>query len=227
MKDRPDAILRPAQAAYLEGLLPTGDELLQEMERYAAQHDVPISDPEVGRFLEILTRLVGAERVLEVGTAIGYGTLWMARASPTVRVVSLDRDAEALATARKFLSRAGVDERVELLEGEALELLPDLAGPYDLVYLDGDKTEYRRCLDLALPKLRMGGAVVADNLLFKGWVADPVEAADDDPRVGALQAFNGYFTIHPQLLSLVLPLGDGLGVATKTRPLLSEMGGPF
>ncbi len=227
MKDRADAILRPAQAAYLESLLPPADDLLREMEDYAAEHDVPISDPEVGRFLQILARLVRAERMLEVGTAIGYGTLCLLRGSATARVVTIDRDPTALERARKYLSRAELLDRVELLEGEASELLPDLAGSYDLVYLDADKTEYRRCLDLALPQMRVGGAVVVDNLLFKGWVADPGEENEEDPRVVALQSFNGYFMIHPQLASVVLPLGDGLGVATKTRPLISEVGGPF
>jgi predicted O-methyltransferase YrrM len=227
MKDRADAILRPVQAAYLERLLPPADELVREMERFAAEHEVPISDPEVGRFLQILTRLVGAERVLEVGTAIGYGTVCMARGSAMARVVTIDRDSEALTRARDYLGRAGLLDRVELLEGEASRLLPELEGTFDLVYLDGDKTEYRRCLDLALPKLRVGGAVVVDNLLFKGWVADPGEEEEEDPRVVALQAFNGYFMIHPQLASVVLPLGDGLGVATKIRPLISEVGGPF
>ncbi len=227
MKDRPDAILRPAQAEYLARLLPPRDELLREMERYAVENDVPISDPEVGQFLEILSRLVAAERALEVGTAIGYGALWIARSSERVRVVTIDRDPQMLSKAREFLERAGVGERIETVEGEALDVIPELAGSFDLIYLDADKTEYRRCLDLAVPMIKVGGAVVVDNLLFKGLVADPGDEDDQDPRVDALRAFNGYFSIHPQLRSLVLPLGDGLGVATKTRPLITEMGGPF
>jgi predicted O-methyltransferase YrrM len=228
MKDRPDAILRPAQAAYLERLLPPRDPLLAEMERMAASDEVPISDPEVGRLLEILARSTGARRILEIGTAIGYGTLCLARGAPEARVISLDSDPERVATARGYLERGGVADRVELLTGKALDLLPALEGPFDLVYLDAIKTEYRRYLDLTLPKLTVGGLVVLDNLLWKGQIAEPLDdPEEDDPAAGALRSFNAYMMIHPQLVALVLPLGDGVGLATKTRALMTELGGPF
>lgn len=229
MKDRPDAILHGEQAAYLDRLLPPRESLLAELEKEAAEASIPISDPEVGRLLAILARSSGAERILEIGTAIGYGTLCLARAAPEARVVSIDRDPERLATARRVLEKAGVLDRVDLLEGEALEILPGLAGVFDLLYLDGDKQSYRRCLDLGLQKLSVGGLVVADNLLWKGHVADPPvdESSDDEATAEALATFNAYLMIHPQLESLVLPLGDGLGVAVKTKPLVTDLGGPF
>jgi predicted O-methyltransferase YrrM len=118
-----------------------------------------------------------------------------------------------------------VAERVEVVEGEALAVLPGLEGPFDLVYLDAVKTEYRRYLDLALPRMAIGGLLVADNLLWKGWVAEPPEAGDAD--ADALRAFAGYLMMHPQLQAVVLPLGDGVGLAVKTRPTVMEMGGPF
>jgi caffeoyl-CoA O-methyltransferase len=227
LKDRADAILRPAQAAYLERLLPRREALLAEMEALAARDGVPISDPEVGKLLSLLARGCSARRILEVGTAIGYGTLCLARGAPQARVVSIDPDPARLAIARGFLDRSGVLPRVDLIEGRALEVLPTLDGPFDLVYLDALKTEYRRTLDMTLPKLRVGGFVVADNLLWKGRIAEPPEDAAEDEEARALRAFNGYFMIHPQLEAVVLPFGDGLGVATKTKPLMTETGGPF
>jgi predicted O-methyltransferase YrrM len=201
------------------------------MEEMASREDVPISDPEVGRLLSILARATGAGRILEIGTAIGYGALCLARGAPQARVVSIDKDPQRLATARAFLERAGVAERVELLEGAALDLLPRLDGPFDLAYIDAVKTEYRRYLDLLLPRLRVGGLVVVDNLLWGGLIAEPpatVEAVEDeDADTKALRAFNGYLMMHPQLEAVLLPLGDGVGLATKTRLLRSEMGGPF
>jgi caffeoyl-CoA O-methyltransferase len=220
-------ILRPAQEEYLVSLLPPRDALLREMEERAARDDLPISDPEVGRLLSLLARASGARRILEIGTAIGYGTLWLARGSPEARVVSIDLDADRLAEARGYLTRAGVIDRVELVAGAALDVLPRLAGPFDLAYIDAVKTEYRRCLDLLLPRLRVGGLVVADNLLWHGSIAEPPAGAGEDADTRALRAFNGYFMIHPQLETVILPLGDGLGLATKTKPLISEMGGPF
>jgi caffeoyl-CoA O-methyltransferase len=226
MKQPGSPILHSAQESYLDRLLPPRDPLLREMEEMAARDDVPISDPEVGRLLAILARATGARLIVEVGTAIGYVTLWLARGAPEARVLSIDIDPQRLATARGFLERGGVADRVELIEGAALDVLYRLPGPIDLAYVDGVKTEYRRYLDLLVPKLRVGGMVVLDNLLWQGRVAEPPED-EDDPNADALRAFNGYLMMYPQLQALVLPLGDGLGIATKIKPTIMEMGGPF
>ena len=106
-------------------------------------------------------------------------------------------------------------ERVELVEGPALEVLARLQGPFDLAYVDAVKTEYRRYLDLLVPRLRLGGLLVLDNLLWKGWIAEPPAVEDED--AGALRQLNRELMEHPQLSALVLPLGDGLGIATKVR----------
>lgn len=225
MKDRPDAILRPEQARYLDALLPPRDALLTEMEAHARAHGVPISDPEVGRLLALLARARQARRVLEVGTAIGYGALCLARGAPEARVVTLEADAAMAAVAREFLQRGGVLDRVEVRVGAALDLLADLEGPLDLVYLDAAKREYRRYLDAVVPRMAIGGLLVADNLLWKGRVAEPPEQRDTD--ADALRAFNGYLMMHPQLQAVVLPLGDGVGLAAKVRATVMEMGGPF
>jgi caffeoyl-CoA O-methyltransferase len=225
MKEGPGLLLLPEQERYLERLLPPRDSLLREMEERAAREDVPISDPEVGRFLGILARATGARLIVEIGTAIGYGALCLARGAPEARVVSIDTDPERLAVARGYLERAGVADRVELIEGAALDVLPRLSGPFDLAYVDAVKKEYRRYLDQLVPKLRVGGVMALDNLLWKGRVADPPD--EDDPDADALRAFNGYLMMHPQLQSVVLPFGDGLGVATKVKPTVMEMGGPY
>jgi caffeoyl-CoA O-methyltransferase len=229
MKQGQGLILRLEQERYLERLLPPRDPLLREMEERAERDDIPISDPEVGRLLSILARSTGARRILELGTAIGYGTLCLARGAPEARLVSIDTDPERLAEAHAWLTRAGVADRVELLQGPALDLLPDLPGRFDLVYVDAVKTEYRRYLDLLLPRLEVGGMVILDNLLWKGQVAEPPIGGDEpeDERAKALYTFNAYLMMHPQLQAVVLPFGDGLGIATKTRPLMSEMGGPY
>lgn len=234
MKDRPDAILHPAQAAYLDRLLPPREPVLREMEEAAARDGVPIADPEVGRLLTVLARSRGARRIVEVGTAIGYGTLCLARGAPEARVTTIDVDEARLAIARGYLEKAGVAERVELVHGPALEVLRGLEGPIDLAWVDAIKSEYRRCLDLLLPVMSLGGVLAFDNTLWKGLVADPPDdegaeddADGDDETAEALRAFNGYLMIHPQLAAVMLPLGDGVGLATKTRPTILEMGGPF
>jgi predicted O-methyltransferase YrrM len=220
MKHGAAAVLRPEQESYLDRLLPPRDPLLGEMEELARREQIPIADPEVGRLLGILARAVGARRILEIGTAIGYGTLCLARGGAEARVLSIDVDAGRLERARGFLDRAGVADRVELLLGDALAVLAGLTGPFDFVWIDAVKTDYRRYLDLVLPKLRVGGLVACDNLLWAGRVAVPQD--DEDEETAALRAFNGYLMMHPQLQAVVLPLGDGVGLAVKTKPLRME-----
>ena len=197
------------------------------MERVAREEGIPIARVELARLLEALAAINPGGRVLEIGTAIGYGTLHLARGAASGRVVSIDADAARLARARGFLERAGVSDRVELVEGRALDVLAGLEGPFDLVYLDADKKEYRRCLDLALPLLVVGGRIVVDNLLWHGSIADPALRDESDANAEAIERFNPYFLIHPQLASVVLPLGDGVGLAVKRRETIRELGGPY
>jgi predicted O-methyltransferase YrrM len=226
MKHGKAAILKPEQERYLDRMLPPRDALLREMEGLAHKEDIPIADPEVGRLLGVLARATGARSILEIGTAIGYGTLWLARGAPEARVTTIDVSPRQLERARGYLERGGVLGRVELLEGAALDVLPRLAGPFDLVFVDAVKEEYRRYLDHVLPKLRVGGTLVFDNLLWAGHVAAPPDGEEDE-QADSLRAFNGYLMMHPQLDSVLLPLGDGVGLATKTKPTIMEMGGPF
>jgi len=216
MKARVDAILRGEQAEYLERLQPANVGLLAEMEEYAAEHRVPIADPEVARFLEIAARAAGVRRALEIGMAIGYSVVHLARTLPADGlVVTIEPSDEMIARSEEYLRRAGLRERVRIERGLALEVMPRLAETFDLVFIDAVKEEYSRYLELALPLLRVGGVVVVDNLLWGGQVAGDVRAPDQTASTQALREFNQLFVRHPQLLSVVLPLGDGLGYAVK------------
>jgi predicted O-methyltransferase YrrM len=217
VKDQVGLIVRQEQEEYLERLLPARDPLLREMERFAREHGIPIADPEVATFLEITVRAVRAKRVLEVGTAIGYADIFMARAmSPAGRVVTIDSSNEMIGKAKEYVKRAGREDRVEFHNGPALTVIPTLDGPFDLVYLDAVKEEYRAYLDLALPLTRVGGVFICDNVLWKGQVANGRFLAEYYRRsTEALRSFNDYFVHHPQLLAQILPLGDGLAYAVK------------
>ncbi|HEX8355409.1 MAG TPA: O-methyltransferase [Pyrinomonadaceae bacterium] len=217
MKARLDAIVQPEQAEYLERLLPANTGLLAEMEAYAEAHQVPIADREVARFLEITARANGARRVLEIGMAIGYSVIHLARGmSEGGLVVTIEPSEEMIARSEEFIARANLSDRVRVERGEALEVLPRLAGEtFDAVFLDALKEEYAQYLELSLPLLRVGGVVVVDNLLWGGQVAGEIRAPDQTASTQALREFNQIFVRHPQLLSVVLPVGDGLGYAVK------------
>ncbi len=216
MKAKLDAILHRDQAEYLDNLLPPSEALLAEMEAYAAEHRVPIADREVALFLEITARAIKARRALECGMAIGYSVIHLARGMADDGVViSIDPSDEMIRAAEGYLSRAGLRQRAQIEKGYALEVIPRLNETFDLVFIDAVKEEYRGYLDLALPKLRAGGVVICDNLLWGGQVAGEIRSPDQQPSTEALREFNRYFVNHPQLRAEVLPVGDGLGYGVK------------
>jgi caffeoyl-CoA O-methyltransferase len=216
MKAKLDAIIKREQAEYLDDLLPTSEDLLAEMEQYAAEHRVPIADREVALFLEITARSIGAKRALECGMAIGYSVIHLLRGMPEGgEVFTIDPSDEMIAAAEGYLTRAGLRERVQINKGYALEVIPQLDETFDLVFIDAVKEEYRGYLDLSLPKLRPGGVVICDNLLWGGQVAGEIRSDDQKASTEALREFNRYFVNHPQLRAEVLAVGDGLGYAVK------------
>ncbi|HKO95746.1 MAG TPA: O-methyltransferase [Pyrinomonadaceae bacterium] len=214
MKARSDAIIHREQAEYLERLTTQPDPLLLEMEGYGAEHGVPSADREVALFVEITARAINAKRCLEIGMAIGYTSLHLARAvGEDGLVVTIDPSDEMIEAAEGYLTRAGLRERVRIERGMALEVIPTLNDTFDLLFIDAMKYEYAGYLDLALPKLRAGGIVLVDNLLWGGKVATDPDSSDRD--TGALQKFNEQFIVNKQLRSVILSVGDGLGYAVK------------
>ncbi|HYO75034.1 MAG TPA: O-methyltransferase, partial [Thermoanaerobaculia bacterium] len=172
MKDRIDAILRRNQAEYLDSLLPTRDALLEQMEKFAEENGHPIADPEVAQLMRVLLRIKCPRRVLEVGTNIGYSVIVIGReCDPDAVVETIEIDHNTLTTARRFVSEAALPCRVVFHEGEALDVLPRLTGPFDFVFIDCVKTEYGDYFDALMPKLERGAVIVCDNLLWKGRVA--------------------------------------------------------
>lgn len=216
MKARPDAIIRREQAEYLEKLLPANAGLLAEMEEFAAEHRVPIADREVALFLEITARAMKARRVLEIGMAIGYAVIHLAQGMETDGlIVTIEPSEEMINRAEDFMTRAGIRERVRIERGFALEVMPKLSETYDLVYLDAMKEEYADYLDLALPRLRVGGVVIADNVLWGGQVAGEIRSEDQVKSTEALREFNRRFVNHPQLRAEILSFGDGIAYGVK------------
>jgi predicted O-methyltransferase YrrM len=214
VKARIDAIIKREQAEYLDQLLPQRDPLLEEMEKYAAEHRVPIADVEVARFLQISARVSNAKRALEIGMAISYSVIHLLRGmGKDGLVVTIEPNDEMIRASEDYLGRAGLRDQVRIERGKALDVMPRLDETFDLLFIDAVKEEYRRYLDLGLERLNPGGLVIVDNLLWGGKVADESEQSDSSTL--ALRDFNHYFVNHPQLLAEVLPVGDGLGYAVK------------
>ncbi|HUZ46119.1 MAG TPA: O-methyltransferase [Terriglobia bacterium] len=207
-------ILTPQTEKYIDSILPARDAVLRQMERYAAKHQVPIVGPACGRVLHQLALLARARRVFEMGSAIGYSTLWLARAvGARGKVFYTDGDPENAERARSYLRRAGVLSRVEFLVGDALESLRSVRGQFDLIFNDVSKIQYPEVLRLAVPRLRTGGLLVTDNVLWSGRVGQ--RASADDKATRAIQKFNRLIYRSPQLMTTIVPLRDGLAVCLK------------
>ena len=218
MKARLDAILQREQALYLDELHPAGDGLIAEMEAFAAANRVPIADREVALFLEITARATKAQKVLEIGMAIGYAVVHLLRGMGAGgQVVTIEPSEEMIARAGDYFQRAGLTERVRIERGFALDVIPKLTDTFDLIYLDAMKEEYEDYLELSLPLLRAGGVVVADNLLWGGQVAGEIRSPDQKESTESLRRFNQHFVNHKNLRAVVLPVGDGLGYGVKVR----------
>lgn len=218
MKARIDAIIRREQAEYLDRLLPANAGLLAEMEAYAARHNVPIADREVALFLEITARAMRARYVLEIGAAIGYSVIHLARTlPPDGLLVTIEPNEEMIRLTEQHVAQAGLTDRVRIERGLALDVMPRLNEVFDLIYIDAVKEEYTAYLDLGLPMLRTGGVIIADNVLWKGQVAGEILSPDQTRSTQALREFNQHFVHHPALRAEILSVGDGLAYGVKIQ----------
>lgn len=199
---------------YLYALLPERDAVISEMERYAEEHRVPIIGAAVARLLALCAQVSGAKRIFEMGSAIGYSTIWLARAAgPKGKVHYTDGDPANAQRAREYFRRAGVAKRINVQVGDALELLKKTPGKFDLIFNDVNKEQYPDALRVALPKLKRGGLFITDNTLWSGKAAR--QAAPDDAATLGVQEFNRLVYASKELYPVLIPLRDGVTVCRK------------
>lgn len=209
-----EPIVIPEVENYLYELLPQRDPVLAEIEAQAQQRDIPIVGPAVGRVLYQYAQLIGARRIFEMGSAVGYSTIWLARAAgPEAKVYYTDGDPGNAKEAQGYFERAGVRDRIDVRVGNALELLEQTEGPFDLIFNDVDKHYYPEVFRLVVPRLRQGGLFITDNVFWSGRVGRPVEPGDRN-TAGILE-FNRLLYASPELFVTLLPLRDGLAVCHK------------
>ena len=199
---------------YLYSMLPARDEVLAEMEAEATANDVPIVGPAVGRLLHQLATMIQAKSVFEMGSAIGYSTIWWARAvGENGRVHYTDGDRKKSDKARGYFERAGVAARISVHTGDALELLSEQKELFDIIFNDIDKHDYPRVLRLVGPRLRKGGLFITDNTLWSGKAARP--ASPDDVNTQGVQEFNRLVYASKKIYPVLIPMRDGVTVCQK------------
>jgi caffeoyl-CoA O-methyltransferase len=206
-------ITDPAVEKYFYDLLPERDAVLQEMEQQAKQRNIPIVGPAVARVFFQYAQLIKARRVFEMGSAIGYSTIWWARAvGEGGEVFYTDGDQKNAAEARGYFRQAGVENRIRVEVGDALELLSEQKQEFDIIFNDVDKEDYPRVLHLVKARLRRGGLFITDNVLWSGRVA---QEKPEDETTRAIQEFNRKLYAMQDFFTTILPLRDGISVSLK------------
>ena len=203
---------------YLASLNRQSDPVLDGIARAGARQNLPLVDAEVGALLRVLATAAAASRILEIGTAIGYSSIWLAGALPAHGMLfTMEMNPERAQEARANIERAGLADKVVVMIGDAQRLVAKVAGPFDLIFQDGDKLLYAPLLDRLVSLLRTGGLLVTDNVLWDGevvpgYTSSPAKNADD---TRAIADYNERLNTHPLLTTATVPLRDGIAISVK------------
>ncbi len=209
-------ILLKTQQRYIDSFLQKSDSLISEMEEYAKKFKVPILDKLSADFLEQIVQIHRPKKVLEIGTAIGYSSIRIARnLKKKASLDTIEKSDDGIKAAEAFIEKSEVADKINLIEGDALEIMPNLDKKYDLIFLDADKEDYEKLFYYSLMLLNKNGILFVDNLLWHGYAA--INKVPAKFRVSAqhIKEFNKMFTSQAGLKTTILPIGDGIGLGIK------------
>ncbi|MHB8337697.1 MAG: O-methyltransferase [Ignavibacteriaceae bacterium] len=209
-------IIYPSQLKYLQSFRQETDPLILELEDFAEKNSVPILSKDSARLLEILISMTEPKRVLELGTAIAYSSIIIARNLKKKGILhTIEKSQDNIKLAKENISKAGLNDKIILMEGNAFDVMPRLDKKYDFIFLDADKKDYKRLFDYCLILLKKDGIIFVDNLLWKGYAASPRVPADQKSSTNDIREFNKIFTSQKSLMTTILPVGDGIGLGIK------------
>lgn len=197
---------------YLLGITPEREPVLKEMEALAKEKDFPIIGPLVGRFLYQLAQMTAARRILELGSGYGYSAFWFARAiGARGQIFCTEGEAENARRARDFFKRGKIKTRIEYRIGDALKLASKLPGKFDIILNDIDKWEYPAVVPFAEKRLKKGGVLVTDNLLWSAQVLDE----NPDPNTQGILEYTKQIYASKNFFTTILPIRDGISVSMR------------
>lgn len=206
------------QLRYLDGFRNEENKLILEMESFAIENRIPILDRHAAAFLELQIRISKPKRVLEIGTAIGYSSIRIARNLSNKAVLhTIEKSEDNIKLAEENFSKSGFSEKIVLYKGDALEIMPNLSSKYDFIFLDADKEDYKRLFDYSLMLLKKKGILFVDNLLWHGYTAASRVPKKFNTSTKMIREFNKVFMTQQNLLATILTIGDGIGLAVKTK----------
>ena len=203
---------------YLRGLIPNRDKDLLELEKFAIENRVPIIQKETAKFLEFMISMKKPNNILELGTAIGYSSILMSKTlNNKCKITTIERDEKMINLAIENIKSFGLEDNIEIKEGECLEILEKLDNKYDLIFMDAGKGHYNHFLPHCLRLLSDKGVIIADNVLFRGMVAsDDLVKRRKITIVKRMRTYLDIVSNDKNLITTVIPMGDGIAL-TKRR----------
>lgn len=211
-------IIYPEQLGYLESFNTENDSLILEMEDFAEKNSVPILSRDSAKLMELLIQMKKPKRVLELGTAIAYTTVRIARnlkKESAIHTIEFSKDNAKIA--EENIKKSGAEEKIKLLFGDAREIMPTLEKKYDFIFLDADKEDYIDLFDLAMNLLKKKGVIFVDNLLWHGYAASKEVPEKYETSTKFIREFNKIFMSHPGLKTTIIPVGDGIGIGVRQK----------
>ncbi len=205
---------------YIRGLLAGNDDFMSSLEEYAEVNSVPIVHPEVAQLLKVLVRMNKPSRLLEVGTAIGYSSLIMASCMDGGEIITIERSSDMIKLAKENISKTRFKNNIKIIEGDAEEVLKNLEGKFDFIFLDAAKGHYKDFFSIFIDALNPGGVVVSDNILFKGMIAtDDLVIRRKKTIVKRMRDYLSFISNHESLETTVIPIGDGVAISYKKEEI--------
>lgn len=206
------------QLTYLDSFRKIDNELILEMERFAVENQIPILDRHSAAFLELQIKMSKPKKVLEIGTAIAYSSIRIARNLSNKAVLhTIEKSEDNIKLAEANIEKSGLAGKIVLHKGDALEIMPNLTGKYDFIFLDADKEDYKRLFDYSLMLLKKKGILFVDNLLWHGYAAAERVPKKFKNSTRMIREFNSVFMSQQNLKATILTIGDGIGLAVKTK----------
>jgi len=206
-------IIVPDVENYLSKFLPERDSLLLRLEEEAKKEGIPIIHLDSMQLINVILQWIKPKRIIELGTAIGYSTIWLARANPNAVIETIERKKVYVERAFFNIKEANLEKNIIVHFGDIFNILPNLE-PADVIFLDAAKGQYQELLELSFTKLNEGGALLIDNILFRGFLANK-EEVETKPMLNKIAKFNEKLAIDYRFLTSFVPIGDGLAICYK------------
>ena len=199
---------------YIRELIPENKGLLKEIEKYAYENNVPVVHPEVAQLLKVLIKIGKPNRILEVGTAIGYSALVMASCKEDIEIITVERREDMIEIAQENIEKCGFHNKIKIVKGDAQDVLGDIEGKFDFIFLDAAKGHYKEFYLNLIKNLNKGGIIVSDNILFKGMVAtDELVIRRKKTIVKRMRDYLDYISNNESLETSIIPIGDGVAIS--------------